>query len=251
MYDKDPLTRARGGHRRAMAGVRPAGFPGHRRHARPWRAGGARGGRPRRGSPIDEVARPPACRPTPRVCCSRPAWALHIVWRRDGRYYLGKLGRVLLDDEMTRVNFDFTRDVCYQAAAHLGRVVARRPGRRAQGTRALGDAVRGPVGDARAGAPELARLRSFLFRPGVSRACASAWRPLRPRATARRGCNTGKWAQAVPRRACRAGGSAWSTCRRNSTRRGKRLAQAGLDARALHRHRPAGSARRVAPGSTT
>lgn len=44
---------------------------------------------------------------------------LHIVWRRDGLYQLGKLGRVLLHDEMTAVNLDFTRDVCYQAAAHL------------------------------------------------------------------------------------------------------------------------------------
>jgi SAM-dependent methyltransferase len=45
---------------------------------------------------------------------------LRIVWRRDDRYFLGKLGQCLLDDEMTQVNFDFTRDVCYQAAAHLG-----------------------------------------------------------------------------------------------------------------------------------
>lgn len=45
---------------------------------------------------------------------------LHIVWRNEGRYHLGKLGQFLLDDEMTKVNFDFTRDVCYQAAAHLG-----------------------------------------------------------------------------------------------------------------------------------
>ena len=44
---------------------------------------------------------------------------LHIVWRSEGRYHLGKLGQFLLNDEMTRVNFDFTRDVCYQAAAHL------------------------------------------------------------------------------------------------------------------------------------
>jgi SAM-dependent methyltransferase len=44
---------------------------------------------------------------------------LHIVWRREGRFHLGKVGRFLLEDEMTRVNFDFTRDVCYQAAAHL------------------------------------------------------------------------------------------------------------------------------------
>jgi len=44
---------------------------------------------------------------------------LRIVWRRDGLYHLGKLGHFLLEDEMTRINFDFTRDVCYQAAAHL------------------------------------------------------------------------------------------------------------------------------------
>jgi SAM-dependent methyltransferase len=44
---------------------------------------------------------------------------LRIVWRRDGRFCLGKLGRILLEDEMTRVNFNFSRDVCYRAAAHL------------------------------------------------------------------------------------------------------------------------------------
>jgi ubiquinone/menaquinone biosynthesis C-methylase UbiE len=44
---------------------------------------------------------------------------LHIVWRRDDRFHLGRLGHFLLNDEMTRVNFDFTRDVCYQAAAHM------------------------------------------------------------------------------------------------------------------------------------
>ena len=44
---------------------------------------------------------------------------LNIVWRKDDRYHLGKLGFFILNDEMTRVNFDFTRDVCYQAAAHL------------------------------------------------------------------------------------------------------------------------------------
>ena len=44
---------------------------------------------------------------------------LHIVWRSNGHYHLGKVGQFLLNDEMTRVNFDFTRDVCYQAAAHL------------------------------------------------------------------------------------------------------------------------------------
>ncbi|MCX7659788.1 MULTISPECIES: hypothetical protein [Caldimonas] len=44
---------------------------------------------------------------------------LQFVWRREGGYPLGKLGRFLLEDEMTRETFDFTRDICYQAAACL------------------------------------------------------------------------------------------------------------------------------------
>lgn len=44
---------------------------------------------------------------------------LHLVWRKNERYHLGKVGHFLLHDEMTRVNFDFTRDVCYRAAEHL------------------------------------------------------------------------------------------------------------------------------------
>ena len=46
---------------------------------------------------------------------------MRVVWRsgEDERFHLGRLGHFLLEDEMTRVNFDFTRDVCYAAAAHL------------------------------------------------------------------------------------------------------------------------------------
>lgn len=44
---------------------------------------------------------------------------LKVIWRRDGRYRLGNLGRCLLYHELTRVNMDFSRDVCYRAAAHL------------------------------------------------------------------------------------------------------------------------------------
>jgi len=44
---------------------------------------------------------------------------LRIVWRRDGKYYLGKLGQCLLHDDLTQINLDFSRDVCYRAAAHL------------------------------------------------------------------------------------------------------------------------------------
>ena len=42
---------------------------------------------------------------------------LRIVWRRDGKYYLGKLGQCLLHDDLTQINLDFSRDVCYRAAA--------------------------------------------------------------------------------------------------------------------------------------
>jgi len=42
-----------------------------------------------------------------------------IIWMCDDRYFLSKLGYFFLNDEMTRVNCDFVRDVCYRAAAHL------------------------------------------------------------------------------------------------------------------------------------
>jgi hypothetical protein len=48
---------------------------------------------------------------------------LRLVWRQGDRFHLGKVGRCVLDDELTRVNFDFTRDVCYRAAAHLDRAL--------------------------------------------------------------------------------------------------------------------------------
>jgi len=47
------------------------------------------------------------------------ALGMGLAWRKDGRFRLGKVGHFLLHDEMTRVNFDFGRDVCYGAAAHL------------------------------------------------------------------------------------------------------------------------------------
>lgn len=42
-----------------------------------------------------------------------------IVTHREGRYYLAKVGHFLLHDSMTRVNMDFTQDVCYQGLFHL------------------------------------------------------------------------------------------------------------------------------------
>ncbi|MDR2768744.1 MAG: class I SAM-dependent methyltransferase [Treponema sp.] len=39
------------------------------------------------------------------------------------RFVLGKTGWFLLEDEMTRVNFNFVSDICYEGAAALGRSV--------------------------------------------------------------------------------------------------------------------------------
>ncbi len=120
---------------------------------------------------------------------------LHIVWRRDGRYFLGKLGRFLLEDEMTRVNFDFTRDVCYQAAAHLGESLA-------QG-RPAGLQEIGPWATLYEGLsvmPEPARrswhaFDHFYSDAAFPAACERlALQP--PKRLLDIGCNTGKWAQA-------------------------------------------------------
>jgi len=42
-----------------------------------------------------------------------------IVTCEDGRYSLAKVGHFLLNDKMTRVNMDFTHDVCYQGLFFL------------------------------------------------------------------------------------------------------------------------------------
>lgn len=71
------------------------------------------------GLSVDEVAQRTGLSVYATRVLLEAGLGLHIVWRRDERFHLGRLGHFLLEDEMTRVNFDFTRDVCYQAAAHL------------------------------------------------------------------------------------------------------------------------------------
>ncbi|MGL5334586.1 MAG: SAM-dependent methyltransferase [Enterovibrio sp.] len=43
----------------------------------------------------------------------------HIVTCKNEHYYLAKVGHFLLHDTMTRVNMDFTQDVCYQGLFFL------------------------------------------------------------------------------------------------------------------------------------
>lgn len=119
---------------------------------------------------------------------------LRIVWRKDARFHLGKLGRFLLDDEMTRVNFDFTRDVCYQAAAHLD--ASLREGRPA-GLQELGPWA--TLYEGLSEMPEPARASWHAFDHFYSdRAFPAACERLAAGAPKRLmdvGCNTGKWAE--------------------------------------------------------
>jgi len=42
-----------------------------------------------------------------------------LVWKNEDRYVLDKVGHFLLEDPMTQVNLNFTKDVCYEAMGHL------------------------------------------------------------------------------------------------------------------------------------
>ena len=120
---------------------------------------------------------------------------LRIVWRRDGRYYLGKLGQCLLDDDLTQINLDFSRDVCYRAAAHLDESL--RQGRPA-GLKELGpwSTLYKGLSDM----PEPARqswhaFDQFYSDKAFPEVCARLGADA-PRRLLDVGCNTGKWAQA-------------------------------------------------------
>ena len=131
---------------------------------------------------------------------------LHIVWRQGERFHLGKLGRFLLEDEMTRVNFDFSRDVCYQAAAHLDQAVCE--------GRPAGLPTLGPwatLYEGLSNLPEPARRSWFAFDhfysdlafPAVCERLATD----PPTSLLDVGCNTGKFARMCLERlpACRVG----------------------------------------------
>lgn len=119
---------------------------------------------------------------------------LHIVWRSEGRYHLGKLGQFLLDDEMTKVNFDFTRDVCYQAAAHLGESLDQG---RPVGLQELGSWATLYEGLSVMPEPALSSWHAFdHYHSDQAFPAASERLALNPpQRLLDVGCNTGKWAQ--------------------------------------------------------
>jgi len=51
--------------------------------------------------------------------------SIGLVWQRDGRYVIDKVGHFLLSDEMTKINMNFVADVCYEAMQRLQESVER------------------------------------------------------------------------------------------------------------------------------
>ena len=146
------------------------------------------------GVGCDEVAEATGLSPYAVRVLLEAGLGMRVVWRREDRFHLGKVGHFLLNDEMTRVNFDFSRDVCYGAAARLDESLA--------SGRPSGLASLGPwptLYEGLSALPEPARRSWFAFDhfysdqafPAVCDRLAAA-----PPATLLDvGCNTGKWAR--------------------------------------------------------
>src|SRR6478609_1520922 len=123
MYDKDPLTAMEAVTAAQWLAFAPIAFQATAvMRDRGVLASLAKGG-PVQGRSIEEVAAEVGMSVYAVRVLLEAALGLHIAFRRDDRYFIGKLGRFLLDDEMTRANFEFTQHVCYDAAAFMGQAL--------------------------------------------------------------------------------------------------------------------------------
>lgn len=121
------------------------------------------------------------------------AMSSHILYRRDEQYCLGKVGHFLAHDPMTRVNLNFTRDVCYQGLSEL--TASLRDGR---------PAGLSEFGEAKTIYPLLSRLPQkakdswfgfdHFYSDGAFKAALPKVFALKPRHVYDVGGNTGKWA---------------------------------------------------------
>ena len=196
MYDKDPLTAMEAVTAAQWLAFAPIAFQATAvMRDRGVLASLARGGQAQ-GRAIDEVAADTGMSAYAVRVLLEAALGLHIAFRQDDRYFLGKLGRVLLDDDMTRVNFEFTQHVCYGAAAFMGEALAQ--GRPA-GLKTLGPWP--TVYEGLSVLPEPARGAWHAFDHFYSdRAFPAVCERLSTQLPQRMldiGCNTGKWAQLV------------------------------------------------------
>jgi hypothetical protein len=152
------------------------------------------GAAPAEGKTIAEVAQATGLSGYSARVLLEAGLGLHIVWRQGDRYFLGRLGRYLLEDEMTRVNFDFTRDVCYRAAAHLDEsLVEGRPA----GLKELGPWP--TLYEGLSVMPEPARQSwhafDHFYSDGAFPAMCDRLAAAPPTRLLDIGCNTGRWAQ--------------------------------------------------------
>lgn len=194
MFDKDPLTGLEAVSRAQWLAFAPLAFQATAVMRDRGVLDALASAEPRSGRSIDEVAAATGLSLYATRVLLEAGLGLYIVWRRDGRYHLGKLGRYLLDDELTRVNFNFTRDVCYAAAAHLG--ASMREGRPV-GLKELGPWA--TLYEGLSALPEPARSSWHSFDhfhsdqafPAVLERMAA----VSPTKLLDVGCNNGKWAQ--------------------------------------------------------
>ena len=118
--------------------------------------------------------------------------SMHVLYLKEDRYYLGKIGYYLLHDKMTRINMDFTQDVCYQGLGALKESL--------EETRPAGLAVFGDwdtIYPALSSLPEPARSSWFAYDHFYSDAAFGAALPhvfaMKPARLYDVGGNTGKW----------------------------------------------------------
>ncbi|MBZ8143389.1 SAM-dependent methyltransferase, partial [Rubrivivax gelatinosus] len=119
-----------------------------------------------------------------------------VVALAEGRYQLDKTGWCVLSDEITRINFDFVQDVCYQGLFDLGRSLDEQ---RPHGLKALGDWP--TLYEGMATLPEPARSSWFAFDHHYSDTSFPEILPdvlaSAPRRVMDIGANTGKFACAL------------------------------------------------------
>ncbi|WP_299759295.1 class I SAM-dependent methyltransferase [Ramlibacter sp.] len=193
MYDKDPLTALQAVSAAQWLAFAPLAFQATSAMRDRGVLAALRDAGPE-GCTMEDVTRQTALPAYAVRVLLEAGLGLHIVWRAEGRFRLGKLGLFLLEDEMTRVNFDFTRDVCYDAAAHLEASLTE--GRPA-GLKELGPWATLYQGLQAMPEPARASWHAFdhfysdlAFPAACERLAAGA-----PRRLMDVGCNTGKWAQ--------------------------------------------------------
>lgn len=144
------------------------------------------------GITIDEVAQTINMSPYGVRILLEAGLGIALVYRKEGRYYLAKTGHFLLNHDMTRVNFDFMRDVCYQGASSLEASITNS---KPEGLKHIGDW--NTLYDGLSTFPEPAKSSWLAFDHYYSDNAFPAALPIvfaqQPRKLLDIGGNTGKW----------------------------------------------------------